>query len=85
MRPAKAVCGRCLVRVDCALYAAVEPLPGVWGGMSEVERRNARPAVAKVLQGELGCASEEGCERLARAGGLCSAHYEKRRRQRRAA
>ena len=43
VRRAKAVCGRCLVRPDCLSYAlAADPVQGVWGGMSEEERRLLR-------------------------------------------
>jgi WhiB family redox-sensing transcriptional regulator len=42
-REAKAVCGRCPVRTDCLEYALQwEPLCGVWGGLSERERRQLR-------------------------------------------
>lgn len=37
---AKAVCGRCPVRMPCALYAlATRQRYGVWGGLAEDERR----------------------------------------------
>jgi len=40
---AKAVCARCAVRSQCLRYAlAADPLQGVWGGMSEEERRLIR-------------------------------------------
>jgi WhiB family transcriptional regulator, redox-sensing transcriptional regulator len=40
---AKAVCARCAVRSECLRYAlAADPLQGVWGGMSEEERRLLR-------------------------------------------
>jgi WhiB family redox-sensing transcriptional regulator len=42
-REAKEVCGRCPVRNDCLEFAMrFEPLCGVWGGMSERERRQLR-------------------------------------------
>jgi WhiB family redox-sensing transcriptional regulator len=42
-RDAKAVCARCNVRTDCLEYALrSEPLCGVWGGLSERERRQLR-------------------------------------------
>lgn len=45
---AKAVCGRCRVRADCLRYAlASDPLQGVWGGMTEEERRLLRQREAK--------------------------------------
>ena len=42
---AKAVCGRCPVRVDCAVAGADEP-HGIWGGTGEDDRRRARRAHA---------------------------------------
>ncbi len=45
---AKAVCAGCQVRADCLRYAlAADPLQGVWGGMSEEERRLLRQREAK--------------------------------------
>ena len=45
---AKAVCADCPVRTDCLGYAlAADPLHGVWGGMSEEERRLLRQREAK--------------------------------------
>jgi WhiB family transcriptional regulator, redox-sensing transcriptional regulator len=45
---AKAVCADCSVRTDCLRYAlAADPLQGVWGGMSEEERRLLRQREAK--------------------------------------
>ena len=42
-RDAKAVCARCPVREECLEYALQwEPLCGVWGGLSERERRQLR-------------------------------------------
>lgn len=42
--PAKAVCGRCLVRAECLNDALAQPKPvgGIWGGTSERERRQLR-------------------------------------------
>jgi WhiB family redox-sensing transcriptional regulator len=38
---AKAVCARCVVRTSCLEYALrTDQIIGVWGGMSEEERRN---------------------------------------------
>lgn len=41
---AKAVCAGCAVRVECLEYALAQPtpFPGVWGGLSERERRQVR-------------------------------------------
>jgi WhiB family redox-sensing transcriptional regulator len=42
-RDAKAVCAQCRVRNECLEYALrSEPLCGVWGGLSERERRQLR-------------------------------------------
>lgn len=39
-RPAKQICGRCEVRADCLEHAlAHDERFGVWGGLSERERR----------------------------------------------
>jgi WhiB family transcriptional regulator, redox-sensing transcriptional regulator len=45
---AKAVCARCPVRRDCLRYAlAAGPVQGIWGGLSEDERRLLRQREAK--------------------------------------
>jgi WhiB family transcriptional regulator, redox-sensing transcriptional regulator len=45
---AKAVCAGCPVRGDCLRYAlAAGPLQGVWGGLTEEERRLLRQREAK--------------------------------------
>jgi WhiB family transcriptional regulator, redox-sensing transcriptional regulator len=45
---AKAVCAACQVRGDCLRYAlAAGTLQGVWGGMTEEERRLLRQREAK--------------------------------------
>ena len=45
---AKAVCTACPVRTDCLRYAlAAGPLQGVWGGLTEEERRLLRQRQAK--------------------------------------
>ena len=45
---AKAVCARCPVQAECLQYAlAAGPVQGVWGGMSEEERRLLRQRRAK--------------------------------------
>lgn len=43
----KEMCGRCAVQRECASYALAHPaLKGVWGGLSEAERRRMRKAAA---------------------------------------
>jgi WhiB family transcriptional regulator, redox-sensing transcriptional regulator len=45
---AKAVCTACPVRCDCLRYAlGAGPLQGVWGGLTEEERRLLRQREAK--------------------------------------
>lgn len=41
-RQAKRICMQCPVRIDCLWYATTHPQVGVWGGMSERERRRLR-------------------------------------------
>ena len=49
-REAKEVCRGCVVRIDCLEYAIANGEKfGIWGGMSERERRRVRRA--RVLQG----------------------------------
>ena len=44
---ARAICGGCPVRVECLHYAEQNPSPqGVWGGLTERERRGLRPRAA---------------------------------------
>jgi WhiB family transcriptional regulator, redox-sensing transcriptional regulator len=44
---AKAICGECPVRQDCLRYAmSTHEAHGVWGGLSESERRALRAALA---------------------------------------
>lgn len=46
-REAKAVCRACVVREDCLEYAIVNSEKfGIWGGLSERERRRIRRARA---------------------------------------
>jgi WhiB family transcriptional regulator, redox-sensing transcriptional regulator len=43
IRRAKAICAGCAVQAECLSYAlAAGPVQGVWGGMSEEERRLLR-------------------------------------------
>ena len=48
-RPAKRVCAGCLVRSECLAFALDQgpTLRGVWGGMSERERRQLRRTAAR--------------------------------------
>lgn len=42
-RKAKAICGACEVRVECLEFAIVQSEKfGIWGGLSERERRRIR-------------------------------------------
>jgi WhiB family redox-sensing transcriptional regulator len=74
---AKAVCGRCVVRVNCLSYA-LETMPeGIWGGTSEEERRavrgswvrraNSRPgsAAGAVTAGEPAAGAAHGAGTIA--------------------
>jgi WhiB family transcriptional regulator, redox-sensing transcriptional regulator len=67
---AKAVCAGCAVRRDCLRYAlAAGPVQGVWGGMSEEERRllRQREAKARVRAGSRPGALSPALDRRARA------------------
>jgi WhiB family redox-sensing transcriptional regulator len=41
---AKAVCAGCPVRAVCAVWALERSVQGVWGGLTEVERRAVKLA-----------------------------------------
>ena len=44
VREAKRLCRMCVVRRECLAFAVESAIPhGVWGGMSETERRGLRP------------------------------------------
>jgi WhiB family redox-sensing transcriptional regulator len=43
-KEAKAICSDCIVREDCLEYALAHEKHGIWGGMSERERRRVRKA-----------------------------------------
>ena len=46
MMKAKAICAKCPVRPECLAFALrTDQVHGVWGGMSEQERRPLRSAV----------------------------------------
>jgi WhiB family redox-sensing transcriptional regulator len=36
------VCGACEVKGECLAYAIANRLPGIWGGMTDRERRSLR-------------------------------------------
>ena len=65
---AKAVCTGCPVRCDCLRYAlAAGPLQGVWGGLTEEERRLLRQREAKARLRASRTASPSRPPRLAAA------------------
>jgi WhiB family transcriptional regulator, redox-sensing transcriptional regulator len=56
---AKVICARCRVRVQCLDFAMrTEQVNGIWGGMTEHERRGMRPRLAR--QKRFGPASQPG-------------------------
>ncbi len=49
--PAKRICARCPVLANCLAYALENKIHfGVWGGLSERERRRIQPAETVVLE-----------------------------------
>lgn len=45
--PAKRICAKCPVKFECRMEAVISNEPyGVWGGMTERERRNERRILA---------------------------------------
>lgn len=44
---AKKVCGGCKYRIECLKWAFANDEPGVWGGMSENERRIAKKRASR--------------------------------------
>lgn len=49
LAPAKAICRECSVKAECLDYALRVPeVFGVWGGVSERERRRLRKAAPKI-------------------------------------
>jgi WhiB family redox-sensing transcriptional regulator len=49
VEPAKALCRRCLVRVECLAYAVDDPdIVGIWGGTSQRERTRMRAGKVNV-------------------------------------
>lgn len=63
---AKAVCARCPVRPQCLDYALIANEAGVWGGMSEDERRQRRRELGLKSAPKHGCARRyaKGCRCL---------------------
>lgn len=39
---AKAICASCLHKVDCAEWGIAKELHGIWGGLSDLDRRGIR-------------------------------------------
>ncbi|MEW6470665.1 MAG: WhiB family transcriptional regulator [Actinomycetota bacterium] len=51
---ARAVCRPCPVRYDCAAYAlAVPGIGGIWGGLSETDRRRLRRCEGALSQKQM--------------------------------
>lgn len=70
---AKAVCARCPVRAECLEWALAVPEKfGIWGGLSERERRTLRAERA----GKPTCERDD-CWRVSHSGGLCDNHYKR--------
>lgn len=47
---AKAVCARCPVTAECLTWAVAEGFGhGIWGGLTEEERRRPRPAAREAV------------------------------------
>lgn len=64
---AKAICDRCPLRPDCAAHAVADPsLEGIWGGLTDSERRARRRANAI-----LSCPSRSARKRHAAKGETC--------------
>ncbi|MEQ7007679.1 WhiB family transcriptional regulator [Actinopolymorpha sp. B17G11] len=58
VREAKALCRRCVVRAECLETAlANNERFGIWGGLSEVERRRFRRLHIIEIQGQKGTAA----------------------------
>lgn len=75
---ARSVCGACEVVDDCLAYALhTGERFGIWGGLSERERRRIRSGAATVeeVRRNSGPCSIPGCDRNARRRGWCNTHY----------
>jgi len=70
-RPAKAVCAKCSVREACLAEAMANPnLSGIWGGLSDVERKALRRPRSRTLE-----CTVDGCGMPHMARGYCQTHY----------
>ena len=76
VEPAKNVCRLCAARADCAEYALTSPtwLFGVWGGLSENDRRQFRQERGMAVRvraadgSDTKCGTEAGAKRHYRRG-----------------
>lgn len=76
-RAAKRICNACEVREQCLQYALDHHIKeGIWGGLSDVERRALQPA--RVKHGPT--CSEDGCDNKTHGRGLCQTHYRRARK-----
>ena len=71
--PAKAICAQCPVRLECLEHALIEGERfGVWGGLSERERRRIRVArrakATGVRRNAAACGTESGAKAHKRRG-----------------
>jgi WhiB family redox-sensing transcriptional regulator len=63
IRAAKVVCARCLVQAECLAYAVDlgNELPGVWGGTSQIDRKQLRKrGVTGAMVARFGARVDEG-------------------------
>jgi len=47
---AKAVCSDCPIRTQCADYALKNQLEGVWGGLSDADRKTIRKTINATIK-----------------------------------
>lgn len=84
-RDAKRICASCEVRSQCLQYAlANEERFGIWGGLSERERRKLKTAQTGLQHGSngmysRGCHDEERCPRGVDGRSCVEAHREYQR------